>query len=981
MAVPMNYLWCILLSVACLWAHPSGIGYAHAQLEKIDFKQFSTPEGLPVNMVHQVYQDRDGYVWIATFFGLFRYDGYEVQTYKSNLYTPGLLPDNNVICVREDYSHRLWIGTHEGLCRLDKPTGTMSKISIEGISRQRINAIHVSRDGRVYIGTIRGMAYYDAESDSVELMTARNSGGEVPENTNIQTLLEDENGDLLIGTWAQGMYYYNRKENHFVRYPQTAATASVLALFQDSQGTTWAGTSGAGLLRLRFSSDKKTLCVEKRFTHEAQEPHSISSDYLYDIHEDRHTGSLWIGTRNGLSLMSIDDEGRFLNYQESGSKLYLPVREVSSVFQDRNGLMWIGTKGAGVFMASTYAPPFQVLYPRGNGKSFTDIITTLYVESDGAMWVGFGYGIDYLRGGQKSTFLPSRRPYHISYSPTRREVLLAVHDEGVMACREGRLVHHYRAADCGFIPHNLVYCVHEDRQGNWWTGTYSGLGVRYRDGREYCFNRLPDVNPSLAGEITSLAEASDGTLWIATNNDGVLHLTGDLANPHALQCENYSLANGLLPAGTPLCIFVTRSEAVYVGMEGSGLCLLDPTSGRFRSVHRCHNLPGDMAVSIEEDNNGNLWVGTNQGLARVSIDGERKGQTRIYTVADGFPDNFFSRNASFCRNGTFYFGCSRGIVTFRPTSAAEELSAPMRPGSASRHVSITDIRLDDRSIEEMPAAERSQLTPYTPDFTERLNIPASYSNVAIRFASLTYCRPQQNMYAYRLLGFDADWRYVNAAARTAYYSQLPSGKYLFQLRATNENGDWSDVRSMEIVVRPPFYATWWAYTLYALAVGMLLAYAYWSLRQRVRRRNRRHLQAGEADKVHYLKLQLVAPVTTEERTFLQEAIACVDRHLADAAFDVAQFTDEMAISRTSLHKKLKAATGLNTTGFVRSIRLKAACRIMDANPNLRISDLAYRVGFNDPKYFSICFKKEFGMQPSEYAAEAAARQAVAPKGL
>ena len=123
--------------------------------------------------------------------------------------------------------------------------------------------------------------------------------------------------------------------------------------------------------------------------------------------------------------------------------------------------------------------------------------------------------------------------------------------------------------------------------------------------------------------------------------------------------------------------------------------------------------------------------------------------------------------------------------------------------------------------------------------------------------------------------------------------------------------------------------------------------------------------------MHHIKFQFFTNIASDDEKFLQDAIACVNRHLSDTDFDVPQFIDEMATSRTTLHKKLKSLTGLNTTGFVRSIRLKAACNIMDGNKNIRISDLAYQVGFNDPKYFSICFKKEFGMQPTEYAMKAA----------
>lgn len=125
--------------------------HAQDRLKNLEFKQFSTPDGLPNSMVHQVYQDRDGYIWIPTFYGLFRYDGYEVRTYKSNLYTPGLLTNNNVLCVEEDYSHRLWIGTHEGLCVLDKQTGQMRKMQLEGINKHRLNEIHVTKENKVYL--------------------------------------------------------------------------------------------------------------------------------------------------------------------------------------------------------------------------------------------------------------------------------------------------------------------------------------------------------------------------------------------------------------------------------------------------------------------------------------------------------------------------------------------------------------------------------------------------------------------------------------------------------------------------------------------------------------------------------------------------------------------------------------------------------------------------------------------------------------
>ena len=234
-------------------------------------------------MVHHIYQDRDGFIWISTFYGLFRYDGYEVRTYKSNLYTPGLLANNNVLCVAEDRSHHLWIGTHEGLCMLDKRTGDMRRMKLEGIDRHRVNEILVSKGNQVYCGYIRGVACYDEQRDTLLLMTRKNSKGTVPERVNVQAMLEDEQGDLLIGTWQDGLYRYAVKTRTFIHYPQEEVK-SVLSLFQGSRGVIWIGTNGNGLLKARFSSDKK-LIIDNIYRHEERNPHSLSSDYVYAIHD------------------------------------------------------------------------------------------------------------------------------------------------------------------------------------------------------------------------------------------------------------------------------------------------------------------------------------------------------------------------------------------------------------------------------------------------------------------------------------------------------------------------------------------------------------------------------------------------------------------------------------------------------------------------------------------------------------------------
>ena len=223
-----------------------------------------------------------------------------------------------------------------------------------------------------------------------------------------------------------------------------------------------------------------------------------------------------------------------------------------------------------------------------------------------------------------------------------------------------------------------------------------------------------------------MVEDNDGSLWLATNNNGIVHVTGDMERPESLQCKNYCMENGLLSVNTPLCFLLDRSGRIWVGTEGSGLCLYDVQNDCFKSVHKEFNLPGDMVGSMQEDNSGNLWLGTNQGLAKLTISGKEKGRVRIFTVADGLADNFFNQNASFYRDGTFYFGCSRGIVTFN-SEVVEEKHADIS-------LCITDILVDGRPLEQMSDKKRKEITPFTSDFTDRLVIPASYSHFTICFA-------------------------------------------------------------------------------------------------------------------------------------------------------------------------------------------------------------------------------------------------------
>ena len=941
---------CFLLCL-CLWFASAD---ASTYLNALHFNQFATPEGLPNNKVQQVYQDKDGFIWIATAYGLFRYDGYDINVLKSNLYTPGRLPNNNVICVMEDNAHRLWIGTHEGVCVMDKRTGIIRPMELKGVSKQRVNDILVTRAGKIYLGYIRGLARYDESGDSLVLMSAKNSQGVVPERENIQALLEDENGDVLIGTWNNGLLRLREGNNEFMVYENTKGMDSVLSLFRDSRGTLWVGTNGNGLFKARFTSDLRGMHVEN-FKHVSSASTSIPSDYVQAIHEDLQTASIWVGTRNGLGVMVLAKEGFFINYDEHSEEHKFPVCNISSVLRDRNGFMWVGSEGTGLFYADTRPVIFQTI-----GKE--EQVNMMFLEDSGRLWIGQERGVGYADSMGKHVFASARRPQDIVYSSSTMEVLLAIQDEGILACKDGKLVRQYKKDRCNFIPDNLVFAIREDLNGNWWIGSYKGLGVRYQDGREYVFGNSGKMRGIPQGEITTLEIENDSSLWMTAGTGQVVHVTGCLNMPDSLCGKSYDLSVGM-----PLCLFIDRNERVWVGTEGGGLYLYNAREDCFESVHQRYHLPGDMVGSIEEDKMGNLWLGTNCGLVRLSVTGAKKGQVRTFTVADGLPDNFFNPRASCSKDGKLYFGCSRGIVVFSPEMVREEkMNAVPR---------ITDIQVDGVSLEQYEEKEREQISPYSPDFTQELHIPAKYAGFSLKFAMLTYNHPQQNRYAYRLKGFDDEWHFADMNVREVHYARIPFGTYVFELRAANGDGGWSDVRTLKVVIEASFWHTGWAYVLYIIGAIVALGFIGDGFRRLSRmlslsvwyKRVQGLLKRKKNENRNELAIEIKRPDYTDaDEEFLQKAVDCVNRHLSEPAFDIPQFIEEMATSRTTLHKRLKVLTGLNATGFIRNIRLKAAYKLISENRNIRISDLAYRVGFNDPKYFSLCFKKEFGVHPSEF---------------
>lgn len=269
----------------------------------LSFESSPVLQSLSNKEVQDIYQDREGYLWICTRNGLFRYDGYALVAYKSNYSEPDLLTHNNVFCVAEDADHRLWIGTYRGLNVLDKRTDTIRKFTDTPFSTQGVSRILVTSDNRVLLGTEHGLyEYREAEDDFCSLDSLVT--GDSHRVLVVKSLMEDDRGDVWIGTWSSGLYRYERKTGRYFAYPAMNSRNSAHVLFQDSRKNIWVGTWGCGLQLLHEPYEpSRTTCTT--FTSSESDKHSISDNIIYSMGEDESSHSLWVGTRRGLSLLSL----------------------------------------------------------------------------------------------------------------------------------------------------------------------------------------------------------------------------------------------------------------------------------------------------------------------------------------------------------------------------------------------------------------------------------------------------------------------------------------------------------------------------------------------------------------------------------------------------------------------------------------------------------------------------------------------------
>ena len=809
----------------------------------------------PTEEVSCMFFASNGIMWVGTNAGVKSYDGYVVKTYKSSAYQPGILPNNTIRSIAEDHQDNLWLGTRNGLVRMNKRTGRFKSFFLPEESQRIIYTLYVSKDGTLWVGTDGGLSYFNPKTERFHTYTPQNTWL-IDENGHkqkisrysVKAIVEDQNGDLLIGTWSSGLMRFKRGTNIMYRYPSFNATNSAYSLFFDKHRRLWVGTWGYGVVRLDNPGN-----VRQPGAH--QYPYNASHfDTFYKIVHDPVTKTLWACTREGVCYLEEDiPNAEWKGYSSIGNN---PLNFNNDIATDGQGNIWLCTQNNGILQVNTQPSIFKLW---NLDKSHTQLtINYIYsiLTTDGEnFWLGLNpYGIAlHNRKTGKTLFnheIPGlaniqQRALTTSISDIAKrsngEIWFANNSYGVIvkpaAEKPAFLLTH--ETHPSIIQDNFVNTLFESDDKIMWIGQRNGLSIVYPNNQGTTITMREGKKDLTSCDIRHISQDKEGNIWLATDNEGIIRISGNARNPKSLRCKQYSLAQRNFDIeDATACLEDSRGRLWAISNSG-GLFLYNKVKDKFEPKNQEYHLSGDRMLTIKEDENGNLWLTTDYALVNIvwGKDSKKPQDIIYFTNEDGLGNVLFVPNTA-CQYGKeLFFGSRTSFFSFVPSMK------PQLGKNRKAKLVVTDVIVDDQPFAKLDSAEKADISKEMPAYTRQLIIPAGVKKFNVEFALLTYGNTEKNVYAYQLEGYDDDWQYCDKGVHKAAFQNLSSGTYYLKIKATDGYGKWQELPyTITIQVLPPWYASRIAFMFYILMlIGSFFAAARW-YKERVKTRN--SLQMG-----------------------------------------------------------------------------------------------------------------------------------------
>lgn len=920
---------------------------------------YTSADGLPSTKLLSMSQDKDGYIWMCSYGGLAKFDGYGITAYYESR---GIekLRSSSVYRFLTDALGQCWVGTERGLQLFHPKTEQFEHIPLDKaednnksrtgksipildmtflpggkkllvcagaygffiidirthkvIEEETVKiraALRGIVSGHIFIDSRQRLWVFTQEIIVIDLKTFHRwkpnyeKGSAIkPFGMEILDFTEDKlSHSLLIADSWNGVLIFDEFSKQFRKLEEKPTPYQKPQCFlQRKDGTLLVGCENNGIGQIDISQRTITEYVIRDC------PINLKYSKIHSMVEDRW-GNLYVGIyQKGLLVVPASTGG--FSYQAIGESHPIQNRAaITSFASTENGQFYIGTDGGGVFTGSDFNNMTRLESPR----KFTGAVQDIAVESDASIWVGtYGSGLFHYNGNSMKEIQGNgtlnKNISCLQFDQFNKRLYIGSFGSGIneLDLASGKLSNISQP-----IP-EYIFALKLDSKGRLWIGSQDCICYDPNT-QKLCNLSLDNLKNST---INTFFEHHDGTMYIGTKNGLFIY------NEHSNSCRHYPLEN----TGSP--------------------------------VH---------VVAITTDRDKNIWMSTNRGIILFN---PQKGSAHRFSWYDIQKVGDFHNGAQMARkDGIIIFGGDNGIISFNPSSIEKEKDEFMLIHFCSLYINGEPVSFDASSKHNKLNAAISYAT--------RLRLPYYENSFAIRFSPFNYAVSSQLRYMYQLNGYESKWHTTTADNPQAVYNQVPPGKYKLVVKSfKDEKGTSTSEITMDVIIEAPWYWSPFTKSLYVLILVVILYSQYrgYIAREKSKKRLRTVMAEYLRIKENYQNLIQAKETTTNSIVntnnnandkLKDKIMAVISQHFSDSKFGVEELSRETGMSRVHLYRRTKELYNCSPNDLIRSVRMKKA-GLMLIQENVSISNVSFEVGFSDPSYFSTAFKKYFDISPKDF---------------